>query len=76
MMTIVILAKNWRRVQMSPDKDIAWFKCPMCGRVVSLANHTVGKDGRVKGIVACPFKCGLNNNLFLDDWPWKGELSK
>lgn len=49
------------------DKSI-FFRCPKCGEIATIDNHTVDADGKVNPSVVCPYECGFHDYIRLMDW--------
>lgn len=43
-------------------------RCPQCGRVFHLDEHTIASRGAVSPSVVCPFECGFHVTAALEEW--------
>lgn len=76
-MSLQVLAKNRCRGIMAEgewcldkvdNKATPVVCCPGCGKIASLADHTILHSGDVFPALLCPFKCGFHEFVQLADW--------
>jgi predicted RNA-binding Zn-ribbon protein involved in translation (DUF1610 family) len=60
---------TWKGVLIRPRGRTASFTCPKCGHTMILAEHRIGKRGKVWPSVVCPTeKCKFHEHIQLKGW--------
>lgn len=57
------IGRRWKRVGPLG----VWMRCPDCGELASLEDHTIADDGTVTPSVVCPF-CSFHESVTLDGY--------
>jgi hypothetical protein len=58
---------TWKGLKTEQGRK-ASFTCPNCGKIGSLADHDIGKNGEVNPSVVCPYDCGFHEYIRLAGW--------
>lgn len=61
---------QYRKTEAWGDKMWASARCPSCKELTCITreNHSVNAKGEVYPALKCPFTCGLQAWIVLDDW--------